>query len=67
VEQRVERVVRGDKLTRQQVMERMKNQLDDESKIRNSDYAIYNSEDDLIIPAVLRIHDDLLRQIQING
>lgn len=62
LDQRVERIIRGNQLTRQQVMDRIRNQMDDETKVKNSDYIIYNSEDDLIIPPVLRIHKDLLRQ-----
>jgi dephospho-CoA kinase len=60
VEERVERVVRGNNLTREQVVDRIKNQMDDEEKIRLSDYVIYNSERDMIIPAVLKIHQEIL-------
>jgi dephospho-CoA kinase len=62
-EERLNRVTRRSRLSRHQVMERMKNQLDDESKIKLSDYVIYNSENDMIIPAILRIHDDILRNL----
>ena len=41
-------------------MDRIKNQIDDDSKIRQSDYVIMNSEQDMIIPEVLRIHNDIL-------
>jgi dephospho-CoA kinase len=60
VEQRVERVIQRNKLSREQVMERMKNQTDDETRIKLSDYIISNSENDMIIPAILKIHDDIL-------
>ncbi len=42
----------------------MKNQLDDETRIRLSDYVIYNSENDMIIPAILGIHEDILKSIK---
>jgi len=61
VEERVSRVTLRSKLTRQQVLERMKNQLDDESRIKLSDYVIYNSENDMVIPAILEIHEDILK------
>jgi hypothetical protein len=38
----------------------MINQTDDESRIRQSDFVIYNSENDMIIPAVLGIHEEML-------
>ena len=62
-EERVERVMRRNNLSREQVMERMRNQMDDDSRIKRSDYVIYNSENDMIIPTILRIHEDLLRFI----
>jgi dephospho-CoA kinase len=63
-EERLSRVTLRSRLSRRQVMERMKNQLDDESRIKLSDYVIYNSENDMIIPAILGIHEDILRNIK---
>lgn len=66
VEQRVERVILRNKLTEEQVMERIKNQMDDETRMKLSDYIIYNSENDMIIPAILKIHNDILTVINTN-
>ncbi len=66
LDQRIERTVKGNQLTREQVMDRIRNQMDDDVRVKNSDYIIYNSENDMIIPSVLRIHGDLLRQTGIN-
>lgn len=63
VEQRIERVIRRNMLTSDQVMERMRNQLDDEIRIQRSDYVVRNSENDMIIPAILKIHGELLQQV----
>jgi dephospho-CoA kinase len=63
VEQRVERVIKRNKLSREQVTDRMRNQMDDESRIKLSDYIIHNSEDEMIIPAILKIHDNILKLI----
>ena len=63
VEQRVERIIQRNKLSREQVMERMRNQLDDETRMRLSDWVIHNSENDMIIPAILNIHNDILTLI----
>jgi len=63
VEERIARVTRRNKLSREQVIRRMRNQLDDEEKIKRSDYVINNSENDMIIPVILRIHDDLITHL----
>ncbi len=60
VEERIDRLVKGNRLTREQVMERIKNQIDDESRIKRSDYIIFNSENDMIIPAILGVHTEML-------
>ncbi len=58
--ERIERMLRGNKFTKQQILERMKNQTDDDTRIRNSDYVIYNSENDLILPAILKVHEEIM-------
>src|SRR5664279_48270 len=52
VEQRIKRVVLRNKLSQEQVMERMRNQMDDEERIRQSDFIINNSENDMIISLI---------------
>jgi dephospho-CoA kinase len=64
-EERLNRVINRGMLSRKQVMERMKNQLDDASRIKLSDYVIYNSENDMVIPAIMKIHEDILTKISI--
>ena len=64
VEERLTRVIRRNKLSREDVMDRIKNQMDDESRSKLSDYTVQNSENDMIIPAILKIHDDILRNIK---
>lgn len=59
IEERIERLTKGKKLTRSQVIERIKNQSDDNFRIMKSDYVIYNSENDMIIPVILEIHKEL--------
>ncbi|MBK7628268.1 MAG: dephospho-CoA kinase [Bacteroidales bacterium] len=67
IEERVDRVKHRNNLSREQVLERMRNQMDDESRIKLSDYVIYNSENDMIIPAILKIHEDILKYINSAG
>lgn len=63
VEERIQRVMARNNLGREQIIERMRNQMDDEQRIKLSDYVIHNSENDMIIPAILKIHGDLLNLI----
>ncbi len=60
VEERMNRVISRNGITREQVMDRMRNQMDDSERIKKSDYVISNSENDMIIPAVLRIHENII-------
>jgi dephospho-CoA kinase len=59
-EEKIERVIRRNNLTREQILERMESQISDEDRISRSDYLIYNSEKDMIIPAILKIHEELV-------
>jgi len=63
VDERISRVTRRNKLNRDQVMERIKNQMTDDQRIKMSDYVINNSENDMIIPVILRINEDLLTHL----
>jgi len=67
VEERVQRIIRRNNLTREQVRERMNNQIDDVARINKSDYVINNAENDMIIPAVLGIHEDILNRINVSS
>jgi len=60
VEERIARVTWRNKLTREQVIERINNQMDDNERIKLSDYVINNSENEMIISSILKIHKDLL-------
>ncbi len=63
VEERIGRVMKSNMLTRNQVLERIRNQMDDEERIKQSDYIIRNAENDMIIPAILEIHREILNNI----
>ena len=63
VEERIARVVSRSNITKEEVMERIKNQTSDSEKIKQSDYVIDNSENKMIIPAVLDIHSDILKSV----
>lgn len=63
VEERISRVTFRNHLSREQVLDRMRNQMDDETRIKLSDYVISNAENEMIIPVIIGIHEDLLNHL----
>lgn len=63
MEERVKRVMERNKMSRQQVMARVHNQISDEEMIKRSDYHINNSDKEMIIPQVLEIHKGILHYL----
>jgi dephospho-CoA kinase len=63
VEERIARVTQRNTLTREQVVERINNQIKDSERIKRSDYIINNSENDMIIPVIIKIHEDILEHL----
>lgn len=61
VEERIARVMGRNDLSREQVIERIKNQLEDAEREEQSYYVINNSDNEMIIPEILKIHNDMLR------
>ena len=64
VEERIARVISRSNITKEEVMARIKNQMSDSDKIKLSDYVIDNSENAMIIPAILNIHSDILKLVE---
>jgi dephospho-CoA kinase len=61
--QRIERVMKRDKITQELVKQRIKNQLNDEEKIKLADFVIGNNDHELIIPQIVEID----KKIRANG
>ena len=61
VEERIARVMGRNDLSREQVLERISNQLEDEEREEQSYYVINNADNEMIIPDILKIHGDMLR------
>lgn len=59
---RIERVMNRDKVSENQVRDRMAAQWSDEEKLKNSDYHIVNDGKTAIIPQVLTLNDALLKR-----
>jgi len=61
LEERIARVMGRNELSREEVMERINNQLEDDEREEQSYYVINNADNEMIIPEILKIHDDMLR------
>lgn len=58
---RLHRVLQRDKLTREEILQRMRNQIDEDIKMKLCDAVIYNDEQHPVIPQVLSLHERLLQ------
>lgn len=63
-ELRIERVMKRDSSTYQEVMNRMANQMKQEEKIPFADYIIYNENNLSLIEQVMKIHFAIINKIQ---
>lgn len=59
---RLKRVMDRDGVSREQVLNRMSNQMDEEIKMRLCDFIIDNSEQQLVIPQVIELHEKLMKE-----
>lgn len=56
---RIHRVMQRDKVTREQVLQRMANQIDESVKMRLCDFVVVNDDQQLVLPQVLKLHEHL--------
>lgn len=66
MEERISRVMERSSLTRDQVLERIKNQMSESEIISKSDFIINNADNNMIIPDIIRIHNDILNITEKN-
>ena len=60
---RIERVMERDNISKEQVLNRMKNQLCDEKRMKLADFTIYNDDERMLLPQVLAIHQKILKKL----
>lgn len=60
---RIQRLKKYRKLSNSQIEERMKNQINEEEKLKRCDAVIYNQPDLLIVPQVWQWHNNILKKI----
>lgn len=61
LELKISRTMQRDKVTQAEVELRISNQLNDDEKIKRSQFVIHNDERQLIIPQILDIHDQITK------
>lgn len=58
---RIQRIMQRDNATREEVLQRMSRQMDEDIKMRLCDAVLINDEQQLVIPQVLSLHTKLLQ------
>jgi len=61
---RIKRVVKRDKVNSELVESRIANQLSDEERIALADFTINNNGNEMILPQVVEIHNNILKRIK---
>ena len=61
-ELRIERVMKRDKVSREEVLSRMQKQMPEDEKLQYADFIIHNDEVQPLLPQVLAIHHKLLNR-----
>lgn len=59
---RIKRVMERDGITKEEVMARMQKQIQEEIKMRLCDFVILNDDQNLLIPQVLKLHEQFLKE-----
>jgi len=59
---RINRVMKRDGITRDEVLSRMKRQIQEEIKMRLCDFVILNDDQHPVIPQVLQLHEQFLKE-----
>lgn len=66
VDMRIARVVKRDQVSREDVLKRIASQMSDEEKIKRSDFVLVNDEKELIIPEIIKIHQQLEQSLRVK-
>ncbi len=60
LELRIQRVMERDHTTQDAILQRIKNQLDEAEKMKRCDFIIHNDENQMVIPQVIALHQQLI-------
>ncbi|TMI84029.1 MAG: dephospho-CoA kinase, partial [Bacteroidetes bacterium] len=61
---RIKRTMGRNGVSREEVVKRMNNQIDERIKMKLCDFVIYNDEEQLVIPQVLQLNQKLLELVR---
>lgn len=64
---RLQRVINRDHLSREDVLNRMKRQIDEEMKMKLCDFVIANNEQELVLPQIQALHEKFLKMAVANN
>jgi dephospho-CoA kinase len=59
-ELRIQRAMQRDNVSREEIQKRMKRQMNEEEKISRCHFVLTNDEEQMLIPQVLKLHDELI-------
>ncbi|MGE5383627.1 MAG: dephospho-CoA kinase [Omnitrophica WOR_2 bacterium] len=62
IEERIKRVLYRDKMTREQIIERMENQWPEELKVKKADIVLENSDMSMVLPQIIELNRELIIQ-----
>lgn len=60
MEERIARVMQRNSMKRDEVLERIRNQVSENEMVRKSDFIIDNSDSSMILPSVTRTHNEII-------
>jgi dephospho-CoA kinase len=60
---RIGRVIRRDRTSREKVLKRIRQQMNEEEKMKLCDFVIQNNEEVAVLPQVMKIHEHLLAEV----
>jgi dephospho-CoA kinase len=63
-ETRLKRVMLRDNVSEEKVIERMKNQLSDEQRLKLADFTIENDNNTMVLPQIIKVHNQLIKENQ---
>lgn len=66
LEERIQRVMERNRFTKEQVMDRIRNQISENEMARRSDFIVNNADDSMIMPQILNIHYAIMDLINVS-
>lgn len=62
-EKRIERVMKRNNVSKDEVLRRMSNQVNDSVRLKNSNFIVDNTEEHLILPQIVNINEKIIKNL----